>query len=80
VLMAWMVALSLILPLCAGLWLDRRTGSAPLFVLVGALMGILAATVGAVWVAAREITALGTPSGASSATVESQEGNKENTA
>jgi F0F1-type ATP synthase assembly protein I len=78
--MGLMVALALTVPLGIGLWLDRRAGSTPLFVLAGALVGILAATVSAVWVAVREITALGTPPGASSVTVESQEGNKEDTA
>jgi F0F1-type ATP synthase assembly protein I len=78
--MAWMVAVALLLPLGIGLWLDHRSGSAPLFVLAGALVGILVATVSAVWIAGREIAALGTPPAASSVTVESQEGNEEDTA
>jgi hypothetical protein len=59
--MGWMVALALVLPLCLGLWLDQRLGAAPLYVLAGALVGILAATVGTVSVAGRVIEALGTP-------------------
>jgi hypothetical protein len=78
--MVWMMALALILPLGIGLWLDHRLGVAPLFVLAGALMGILAATVSAVWVAGGEIEALGTPTETSPTAVEKQEGNKEDTA
>jgi F0F1-type ATP synthase assembly protein I len=75
-----MVALALLFPLFLGLWLDHRLGAAPLFVLAGALVGILAATVSAVWVAGRELEALGTPPNASSATAERQEGDREGTA
>ena len=77
--MGCMVALALIVPSCIGLWLDHRLGTAPLFVLAGALVGILAATVIAVRIAGREIAALGTPLEAESATGERQE-NKEDTA
>ena len=76
----WIVALTLSFPLGFGLWLDRRLGAAPLFVLAGALVGILAATVGAVWVASREIEALGTPAATGSAIMERQEEDKEGTA
>ena len=78
--MGWMVALALVLPLCLGLWLDQRLGAAPLYVLAGALVGILAATVGTVSIAGRVIEALGTPPEAESATRESVEGEKEDTA
>jgi len=78
--MGWMVALALIVPLCLGLWLDHRLGAAPLFVLAGALVGILAATVSSVSIAGREIEALGTPPEAESATGKRQEGEKEDTA
>jgi len=74
-----MVALALVLPLCLGLWLDQRLGAAPLYVLAGALVGILAATVGTVSIAGRVIEALGTPLEAESAIEERQE-NKEDTA
>jgi hypothetical protein len=76
----WMVALALFLPLGLGLWLDRRLDAAPLFVLAGALAGILAATVSAVWIAGREIEALGAPPGTGSATGERQKEDKEGTA
>jgi F0F1-type ATP synthase assembly protein I len=57
--MGWVVAFSVLIPLGAGLLLDRRFGTAPLFSLVGALLGIIASTVGAVRVASRAIDALG---------------------
>lgn len=59
--LGWVVALSVLLPLIAGIWLDRQLGTAPLFVLVGALVGIIAGTIGATRVAMRTIEALGRP-------------------
>lgn len=44
--MGWTMFFSLVIPLLVGIWLDTRLGSSPLFVLVGAVLGILAATVG----------------------------------
>jgi F0F1-type ATP synthase assembly protein I len=44
--MSWTMLFSLLLPLLGGIWLDKKLGTAPLFVLVGAVLGILAATVG----------------------------------
>lgn len=57
--MGWVVALSALLPVVLGLLLDRRLGTAPLFVIIGALVGILASTIGAVRIATRAIDALG---------------------
>jgi F0F1-type ATP synthase assembly protein I len=37
---------SLLLPLLGGIWLDNKLNTAPLFILIGAMLGILAATVG----------------------------------
>ena len=59
--LGWVVALSVLIPLGVGLWLDRRLGTAPLFILIGALVGIFASTVAAVRVATRTIAALGQP-------------------
>ena len=59
--MGWVVALSTLIPLGAGIWLDRRLGTAPLFILIGALVGIIAGTVGAVRIATRTIDILGRP-------------------
>ncbi|OQA45019.1 MAG: putative F0F1-ATPase [Chloroflexi bacterium ADurb.Bin325] len=59
--LGWVVAFTVLIPLGLGLWLDRRFGTAPLFVLVGALLGILASTVAAVRLASRTIEALSHP-------------------
>jgi F0F1-type ATP synthase assembly protein I len=57
--MACVVVLSTLVPLCLGIWLDHRFGMAPLFILIGALVGILAGTVGVVYIASRTMDALG---------------------
>jgi F0F1-type ATP synthase assembly protein I len=44
--LGWTMAFSLVIPLLAGIWLDRKLGTMPLFTLVGTVLGILAATVG----------------------------------
>ena len=44
--LGWTMVFSLLLPLLAGVWLDKKLGTAPLFILIGAILGILAATVG----------------------------------
>jgi F0F1-type ATP synthase assembly protein I len=44
--LSWTMLFSLLLPLLAGAWLDKKWNTTPLFVLIGALVGILAATVG----------------------------------
>ena len=44
--LSWTMLFSLLIPLLAGIWLDKKLESAPLFVLIGALLGILAATLG----------------------------------
>ena len=46
--LAWTLLFSLLLPLLAGIWLDHEFGTTPLFVLIGTVLGILAATVGMV--------------------------------
>jgi F0F1-type ATP synthase assembly protein I len=76
----WIAALGLCFLLGLGLWLDHRLGTTPLFVLVGALVGILAATAGAVRVVGREIEALGRPPEAAAVSGESQVERKEDTA
>lgn len=57
--LGWVVALSTLIPLGVGIFLDRRLGTAPLFILIGALIGILAGTIGAVRIASKAIEALG---------------------
>ncbi|MFN2220032.1 MAG: AtpZ/AtpI family protein [Anaerolineae bacterium] len=44
--LSWTMLFSLLLPLLGGIWLDKKLGTAPLFILIGAVLGILAATVG----------------------------------
>jgi F0F1-type ATP synthase assembly protein I len=57
--MGWIVALSTLVPLGVGVLLDRRLHTAPLFIIIGAAVGILASTIGAVRIATRTIDALG---------------------
>jgi F0F1-type ATP synthase assembly protein I len=44
--LGWTMLFSLLLPLLAGIWLDRKLGSMPLLTLSGTVLGVLAATVG----------------------------------
>jgi F0F1-type ATP synthase assembly protein I len=57
--LGWVVALAILIPLGLGLWLDHRCATSPLFVLIGALVGIIVSTIGAVRLATRVIEALG---------------------
>jgi len=56
--MSWVIALATLIPLGAGILADRLLGTAPLFILLGGLIGILAGTVGTVRVTIRAIEAL----------------------
>jgi F0F1-type ATP synthase assembly protein I len=58
--LGWIVALSTLIPLGVGVLLDRRLGTAPLFIIIGAIFGILASTIGAVRISTRTLDALGT--------------------
>jgi F0F1-type ATP synthase assembly protein I len=44
--LSWTMVFSLVIPLLAGIWLDKKVGTTPLFTLIGAVLGMLAATVG----------------------------------
>jgi F0F1-type ATP synthase assembly protein I len=44
--LSWTMLFSLLIPLLAGIWLDKKLGTIPLFILIGAVLGILAATIG----------------------------------
>lgn len=57
--MGWVVALSTLLPLGLGVLLDRRLGTGPLYLFICAVVGIIAGTVGIVWLGVRTIDALG---------------------
>lgn len=51
--LSWTMLFSLLLPLLAGIWLDNRLDTMPILTLIGALLGILAATVGVARMAVR---------------------------
>lgn len=51
--LSWTMLFSLLIPLLAGIWLDRKLDTTPLFILIGAVVGILAATVGVARMALR---------------------------
>ena len=51
--LSWTMLFSLLLPLAGGIWLDKKLDTAPLFILIGATLGILAATVGVARMALR---------------------------
>ena len=51
--LSWTMLFSLLLPLLGGIWLDKKLNTAPLFILIGATLGILAATVGVARMALR---------------------------
>lgn len=51
--LGWTTAFSLMIPLLAGIWLDKKLGTTPLFILIGTVLGILAATVGVARMALR---------------------------
>lgn len=44
--LSWTMLFSLLIPLLPGIWLDKKLGTTPLFTLIGATLGILAATLG----------------------------------
>lgn len=44
--LAWIIALAVLIPAGIGLWVDRVFGTTPWAILVGALVGTMAATVG----------------------------------
>jgi F0F1-type ATP synthase assembly protein I len=44
--LSWTMVFALLVPLFLGIWLDKRLNTTPLFILIGALLGMLAATLG----------------------------------
>jgi len=57
--LSWTMLFSLLIPLLVGIWLDKKLGTMPLFVLIGAVLGILAATVGVARMTLRTFSMLG---------------------
>ena len=53
--LGWVFAFAVLLPLGIGIWLDHTLHKSPVFFLIGALLGILAGTIGAVRIATRAI-------------------------
>jgi F0F1-type ATP synthase assembly protein I len=53
--LGWIIALSIFVPLGIGLWLDHQLSTSPLFILIGAVFGIIVSTVGVVRIAIRNI-------------------------
>lgn len=51
--LSWTLLFSLLVPLLVGIWLDKRYNTVPLFILIGTVLGILAATVGVARIAIR---------------------------
>jgi F0F1-type ATP synthase assembly protein I len=51
--LSWTMLFSLLLPLLGGIWLDKKLNTEPLFILIGAVLGIMAATVGVARMALR---------------------------
>ena len=51
--LSWTLLFSLLLPLLIGIWLDKKYDTVPLFILIGTVLGILAATVGVARIAIR---------------------------
>ncbi len=42
----WYLAAAIVLPTLGGVWLDQRTGTSPLFILLGLLLGVTVAFYG----------------------------------
>ena len=51
--LSWTLLFSLLLPLMVGIWLDKKLNTVPLFILIGMVLGVLAATVGVARMAIR---------------------------
>jgi F0F1-type ATP synthase assembly protein I len=51
--LSWTMLFSLLIPLLVGIWLDKQLDTTPLFILIGAVLGIFAATVGVARIALR---------------------------
>jgi F0F1-type ATP synthase assembly protein I len=58
--LSWTMLFSLLIPLLAGLWLDKKLETSPLFLLIGVGLGILAATVGVARMVLRTFPTAGT--------------------
>ena len=71
--LSWVLLFSLIIPLLAGIWLDKKLNTAPLFILIGMVLGILAATVGVARMVIRTFGQASHPSSEQASTQDSEE-------
>ena len=69
--LSWVLLFSLLIPLLAGIWLDKKLDTAPLFILIGMVLGILAATVGVARMVIRTFAQASHPSSEQAATQDS---------
>ncbi len=60
--LGWVVAISILIPLGLGLWLDHQLSTSPLFILIGAVLGILVSTAGVVRIVVRNLQTIEKPS------------------
>jgi len=44
----WFIGLAILLGILGGLWLDNKLGTRPLFIIVGLILGLVVAVVGAI--------------------------------
>ena len=70
--LSWALLFSLLIPLLAGIWLDKKLDTAPLFILIGMALGILAATVGVARMVIRTFAQANHPSSQQASTEDSE--------
>ena len=78
--LSWVLLFSLLIPLLAGIWLDKKLDTAPLFILIGMTLGILAATVGVARMVIRTFAQATRPSSEQASTGNSETTSSEVTA
>ena len=75
--LSWVLLFSLVIPLLAGIWLDKKLNTAPLFILIGMVLGILAATVGVARMVIRTFAQASHPSSEQASTEHSEAASSE---
>jgi F0F1-type ATP synthase assembly protein I len=75
--LSWVLLFSLLIPLLAGIWLDKRLDTTPLFILIGMALGILAATVGVARMVMRTFAQANRPSSEQASTGNSETASSE---
>jgi len=77
--LSWVLLFSLLIPLLAGIWLDKKLDTAPLFILIGMVLGILAATVGVARMVIRTFAQASHPDSEQASTEDSEAASSEET-